>query len=56
VCRKSYIHPAVLEVAADDVSAWRRSARRGLNEAETRLLRLLEGRIETRARSARARR
>ena len=56
VCRKSYIHPAVLEVAADEVSTWRRTVRRGLSEAETRLLRLLEGRVASRTRSGRARR
>jgi DNA topoisomerase-1 len=42
VCRKSYIHPLVLELREPPVTVGA-SRRRGLGPAETRLMRLLEG-------------
>lgn len=49
VCRKSYIHPAVLALGADGVSTMRHAARRrGLGAAEWHLLHLLEQRAKGR--------
>lgn len=53
VCRKSYVHPAVLDaLGAGDASPRAAPAGDGLRAAEQRLLRLLRSRLRTRGHNA----